>query len=177
MQHDMWNTIDIIFFTIRKNLSMGARSKIRVSTTKNFRRFHIFTWSVVFVRACTGGVLPVPLYHCQGCHRTSCLSCGLDNIYIYLYSRPSRPHVLMWWELALTPPLQGAGRPYLTMLYESDYAESGYAESCYDESCYTESCHTESRGMSQPLTICGTLLPDIYFSQLGTTCLWAPVRK
>jgi hypothetical protein len=32
----------------------------------------------------------------EGCHGTSCLSCGLDNIYIYLYSRPSRPHTLMW---------------------------------------------------------------------------------
>ena len=70
-----------------------------------------FTWSIVFVRACTGGVPPVPLCHCKGSHGTSCISCGLDNIYIYLYSRPSRPHMAIWWELALKPPLQGAGRP------------------------------------------------------------------
>jgi len=55
-----------------------------------------FTWSIVFVRARTGGVPPVPLRHCRGNHGTSCISCGLDNIYIYLYSRPSRPHMLMW---------------------------------------------------------------------------------
>jgi hypothetical protein len=55
-----------------------------------------FTWAIVFVRACTGGVPPVLLCRCQGCHGTSCQSCGLDNIYIYLYRRPSRPHMLMW---------------------------------------------------------------------------------
>jgi hypothetical protein len=29
-----------------------------------------FTWSIVFVRACTGDVPPVPLCRCQGCHGT-----------------------------------------------------------------------------------------------------------